>query len=152
MPTTLESVEHFVFNLCLLEFQCTIPYPNDTQLPVWIFRMGCTPYAASTPANKWLLLYDPMIILSFIVCFRYFNTRLDLSLSSLVLLVNLVHIMIYLAQYQALPLFIPIVVSLLQSVGCPYISFLVLQKYHRSYTNPSSPVTIPLRLDPLLTN
>ena len=91
MPTSLASVEMFVFGLCFLELQFTIPYPNGMQPPVWMFRLRCTPFAALSHVHNWLRLYTLIILLSFIVCFTYYNTRLNFVLSFLVLLVTLVH-------------------------------------------------------------
>ena len=92
VPTTLDPVETILFSFFLMDLQCNIAYPNYIQPPVWIFRSGCNPYATLTHVHNWLSLSDPMIILSLIVCFRYFNTCLNLTLSSLVLLVTMVHI------------------------------------------------------------
>ena len=61
------------------------------QLPVWISKSGCTPYAESTNVHNWLRLAAPIILLSYMVCFKYCNTSLNFSLSSLVILVDLVH-------------------------------------------------------------
>ena len=60
------------------------------QPPVWIFRSGCTPYAASTHVHNWIRLSYPITLLSYMVCFRYWNTCLNFSLSSFVLVVTLV--------------------------------------------------------------
>ena len=43
------------------------------------------------PCTQLLSLFTPIIILSSIVCFRYSNTHLNFAVSSLVLLVTLVH-------------------------------------------------------------
>ena len=80
-----------MFSFCLLDLQCTIPYPNNIKPFMWIFRSWCTPYSAQTHVHNWIIMYAPMIIVSSIVCFRYCNIRLDLYLSSLVLLITLVH-------------------------------------------------------------
>ena len=104
-PTTSTSVDLFVFIFFLLELQFTKPYPNYILMPVWLFRSGCTPYAASTYVNNWLRLSAPTIVLSSIVCFRYCNTRLNLALSSLVLLVTLVHRNDISGSTSGLPLF-----------------------------------------------
>ena len=81
----------FVFIFCLLDFLCTIPYPNGMQLLVYIFMLGCNPNEAYTRVNNWLRIYVHMILLSLIVCFRYFNTRLNFASYSLALFVTLLH-------------------------------------------------------------
>ena len=78
-----------MFSFCLLDLQFTIPYPKDMQPPVWIFKSGCTPYAALAYVHNWLRLSAPIILLSYMVCFRYCNTFLSFALSSLVLLVTM---------------------------------------------------------------
>ena len=80
-----------MFSFFLMELQCTILYPKVMLPPVWIFKSGCTPYVASTHVHNWIRMYAPIILLSYIVCFRYCNTHLNFALSSLVLLVTLVH-------------------------------------------------------------
>ena len=61
--TTLASVELFVLNFCLLDLQCTIPYPNGILPSVWIFRSGCTPYEVSNHVHSWLRLSTPITLL-----------------------------------------------------------------------------------------
>ena len=90
-PTNSASVDIVLFSFFLLDFQCTIPYPNYMQPPMWLFRSGCTPYAASTHVHNCLRLSAPMILLSQIFCFGYCNTHLNLAFSSLVILVTLVN-------------------------------------------------------------
>ena len=90
-PTTLTSVELFVFSFCLLDFQFTIPYPKYMQPPAWLFKSGCNPYTASTHVHNWLRLSATIVLVSYMVCYRCCNTCLNFSLSSLVILVTLVH-------------------------------------------------------------
>ena len=69
------------------------------------FKSGCTPYAASTQAQNCLRLSATITLLSYMVCFIYFNTRLNVALSSLVLLVTLVHRNNMTGSMLGLPLF-----------------------------------------------
>ena len=94
-----------MFIFCFLDLQCTIPYPKYMQPSVWIFKSGCTPYAASTHVQNWLRLSAPIVLLSSIFCFRYFNTRLKFAFSSLVLLVTLVHSNDMVGSMLGLPIF-----------------------------------------------
>ena len=80
-----------MFSFFLVELQCTILYPKGMLPPVWIFKSGCTPYVASTHVHNWIRMYAPIILLSYIVCFRYCNTHLNFALSSLVLFFTIVH-------------------------------------------------------------
>ena len=98
-------MEIFVFSFWFLDLQCTIPYLNGIPLLVWLFRLGCNPYAASTLVHNWLRIFYSIILLSLIVYFRYCNTHLSFSLSSLVILVNLVHSNDIYGSMLGLPLF-----------------------------------------------
>ena len=75
----------------LLEWQFTSTYPNDIAPPVWLFRLGCTPYAESIHVHSWMSLSALITLLSFIACFRNCSTRFSFNYSSTVLLVDLVH-------------------------------------------------------------
>ena len=90
-PNIFSLVELFVFILWFLELWCSIPYTNEIQPLVCLFRLGCTAYVASTRVYNWLILYIPMILLSSIVCSRYCNTCLSLAVSSSAILATLVH-------------------------------------------------------------
>ena len=84
-------MEPFLLNFCLLDLQCTSPYPNDTPLPVWLFRLGCTPYAVFTHLNNWLRFSNPITLLLLIVRFSNCSTRFSFDFSFTVLLVTLVN-------------------------------------------------------------
>ena len=102
---TTSPVEIFAFNFCLLDLQCTSPYPNDIPSLVWIFRLGCTPYVTSTHVYSLLRLSSPSTLLSLILCFINCITRLKFALYSTVLLVNLVHSNDIAGSISGLPLF-----------------------------------------------
>ena len=80
-----------MFSFCFLDLQCTIPYPKDMHLTVWLLNLGWTPYAESTNVHNWIRLSALIIVLSYMVFLKYYNTRLNVALSSLVLLDTLVH-------------------------------------------------------------
>ena len=122
------------------------------QTPVWVFRLGCTPYGVSNHVYNWLRLSTPTILLSSIVCYRYYNTRLNLALSSLVLLVTLVHRNYIAGSMPVLPLFATHIIFQLYSVECPHLTFLFLWDYYQCCVNPSLPVMISPCLAPLWTN
>ena len=75
------------------------------QPPVWLFNPGCTPYVALTHMHNWLRLSATIILLSYMVCFRYCNTRLNFSLYSLVLLVTILRRNNMAGSMSGLPLF-----------------------------------------------
>ena len=135
-----------MFSFYFLDLKCTIPYPNNIQPPVWTFKLGCTLYTASIHVHKWIRLYATMILSSFIVCFRYYNTHLNFALSSLVLLVTLVHRNDIAGSMSGLPLFATIECRVSASF------FLVLLNSHRCSVDPYLLVMTTLRLDPLQTN
>ena len=151
MPTLTisASVELFVFSFSLMKLQCTIPYPNYMQPSVRLFRSGCNPYASSSHVNKSFILSSNMILLSLIVCFRYCSTCLNLALSSLVLLVTLVHRSYIAGSMPVLPLFATHIIFQLYSVECPHLTFLFLWDYYQCCVNPSLPVMISPCLAPL---
>ena len=80
-----------MFSFCFMYLQCTIPCQKYMQLPVWILKSGYTPYAALTHVQNWLRLSAQIILLSFMVCFRYFNTHFIFPLYFLVLCVTLLY-------------------------------------------------------------
>ena len=122
------------------------------QPSVCILKLWCTPHGAWTHLNNWLRLSDPMILLSFIISFRYCKNRLNFSFPSLVLLENPVHSNDILGQCRAFYLFLPKAFLQLWSVGCPHLSFIVLWNSHLCYVDHSLPVTIPSSLAPPQTN
>ena len=132
--------------LCSVNAGWTIPYPNGIQPPVWLFRLGCTPYAASTHVHEWLRLSDLIIFLSLIFCFRYFNTRLDLALSYLLILVTLVHRNYKSGSISVLPPFYTH--SIFATIEWRMFAsfFLVLWKSHLCSANNSLPAMILSRL------
>ena len=134
---------------CLLELQCTITYTNEMQPPVQIFRSWCTPYVSSTYVNNWLRLFATIILFSFIVCFRYCNTCLNVSLYYLVLLFAVVHRKNIAGSISGLTLFLPIVFLKLQSVGCLHLYFLLLWNSHKCSAKPSLQAMIWPHLSPL---
>ena len=74
-----------------MDLKCTILYLKYIQPPVWLLKSGCTQYAAPIHVHNWIRMSAPIILLSSILCFMYCNTFLNVSLSSLVLLVTMVH-------------------------------------------------------------
>ena len=135
-----------------LDLQCTIPYPNDMQPPLWLFMLQSTPYLVSTHVHNWIIMFSPKILLQSIVCFRYCNTCLNLSLPSLVILITLVHSNMYVYPCRALHFLVNILVLQLYSVGCPHLYFLFLWVSHQFSTTPSLPEMITLCLVPLQKN
>ena len=126
----------FVFIFCLLDLLCTTLFPKYMQPPVWIFKSGCTPYAASTHVQNWLRLSAPIILLSSMVFFRYCNTHLNFSLFSLVLLVTLVHRKNMARSMSGLPLFATHSNFKLWNEICLHLSFLVLWNSHLRSADP----------------
>ena len=84
-------MELFVFSFFFMDLKCTIQYPNDMQLKVWLFRQDCTAYTASTHVHKWLRLSSTMIFLLPIFLFQILPYSPQFILSPLVLLVTMVH-------------------------------------------------------------
>ena len=52
IPTSSTSVEIFVFNLCLFEFDLESPWPMVIIIPVRLFMSQCTPNAVSTYQHR----------------------------------------------------------------------------------------------------
>ena len=88
-----------------MDLQGTIPYPKDMQPIVWFLKSGFTPYAASSHLHNWFRPSSPISLLSSMVCFRYCNNSLNFSLSSLVLLVTMVHRNAMAGKILVLPFF-----------------------------------------------
>ena len=105
-PTSSASVKLFLFNFCFLELQCTSLYPNDIPPLVWIFILGCTPYAASTHVNSWMRLYEPIKLLSLPFCLSNCSTCFSFDLSSPVILVTLAYSNDIAGLISGLPLFL----------------------------------------------
>ena len=103
--TILDSVERFVFSFCLVNLQCKILQPSDMPSLMWLFRLGCTPYAASTHVHSLMRLSVTKTLLQFIVCFRNSSTRFNFAFSSTVLLVALLYMNNIFKSMPDLPLF-----------------------------------------------
>ena len=129
-PTTSSSVKIFVFNLFFLGLQCTSSQPNDTPHLVWLFRSGCTTYAASSHVHSWLRLYDPITLLLFIFCFRNCSTHFSFAFSYTFLLVTLAQRNYIDGPMSGLTIFLPKLVLQLWNVGCLPLFCKVLVNSH----------------------
>ena len=123
------------------------------QLPVWIFKSGCTSYVASTHLYNWLKLSAPIIHLSSSVFF----TILQYSPQFCLIILDAIGHSGSQEQYGMLNVrpylfFEPIVILQLRNVGCLHISFLVLWNSHICSAYSSSLRMIHLCLDALLIN
>ena len=113
---------------------------------MWIFRSVCNTYVALTHVPNRLRMSAPMILLSPIVCFRYWNTRLNLDFTSLVLSVIMMHRNDITGSMLGLPLFDTYISF--SNIDCSMSAsfFSILMYLSSMFCKKNSPVTIPSQL------
>ena len=88
-PTISAYVELFMFNFCVLAFECNAPIPMDIMPLVWLSISVCTAYATPVQVKICIKIVAPITLASLIVCLHHISTLFNSSQSSLSLFQNL---------------------------------------------------------------